>query len=71
MDQEAFNKVAAQIKSIRNQVDKLHAASETDLEAMESRRGVTPAELEEQTRVLERLESILECLDEAVHHCQD
>jgi len=71
MDQDAFKKLAAQLKSLRNQVDKLHADSEAELEALESRRGVSPAELEEQTRVLERLESVLECLEEAAHHCQD
>ena len=63
-------KLAAQLKSLRAQVEKAHSAAEADMEKLEEKKGVTPQELEEQTGLLERLESVLECLEEALDHCE-
>ena len=68
---EPFSRWSAQLHTLRGQVEKALREAESSLETLETRQGVTPKELEAQTELVERLESVLECLDEAVQHCED
>lgn len=64
-------KLAAQLQSLLSQVEKAHGKAEADMEKLEGKQGVTPQELEAQTTLVERLESVLECLEEALDQLAD
>ena len=66
-----FARWAAQLQTLRTQVNQAYLDAEKELEEMETRDGVSPQDLETKTEALERLESVLECLDEALAHCED